>query len=143
MKTKEEQIQVILSGNTFQWASNQINSVKKIDHKKYDDFISVTEQEIEEYVISNGFGDSAVYENDGTEAWSIYDAHDRICIAQENEQWLVLHMGWEERLEISMSLEKGDAIREVIKRLINMAKISLNNRYQNAHSENKESSVCK
>ena len=143
MKTKEEQIQAILSGNTFQWACNQINSVKKMDHKKYDDFISVTEQEIEEYVISNGFGDSVVYENDGTEAWSIYDAHDRICISQENKQWLVFRMGWEGRLEISMFLEKGDAIREVIKRLINLAKISLNNRYQNAHSENKESSVCK
>ena len=138
MKNKKEQIQAILLGNTFQWAYDQINSVQKMENKRYKDFISVLNEEIEEYIISNGFGNSIVYENDGTEAWNDYDAYDRICLYKENEQWLVFHMGWGERLNTSMFIEKGDAIRDVINRLINMAKNSLNNKYQNVRSENKK-----
>lgn len=132
MKSKIEQIQAILSWNTFRWAVNQLQSNETIDEKQYSDFISVTPDEIEDYVKAHGFPDRAV--KVVGKGKGIF-AEDQICIVEVPSGWEVFYMERGQRSEQALLPSFDEAQREVIRRMIETAKIQLNHRYRHAHPE--------
>jgi hypothetical protein len=55
MEAEIDQIKAILSANTFHWAIKQLLPNESIDNRQYSDFISVTAEDIYQYVKTNGF----------------------------------------------------------------------------------------
>jgi hypothetical protein len=53
--TAAEQIQAILNWNTFRWAQSHLPEAKTMDDVRFSDLISVTEDDVYEYVLTNGF----------------------------------------------------------------------------------------
>jgi hypothetical protein len=132
LKSKTEQIQVILTGNTFRWAVNQLQPPEIIDEKRYSDFISVTPDEIEAYVKEHGFPEHSVeviYKGQGV------FAEDKLCIVETPPGWEVFYIERGQRSDESSYLSLEEACREVIQRRIKTAKIELNHRFHNAHPE--------
>lgn len=79
MKSKQEQIEAILSMSTFNWAVKQLSFGKSIDNHRYSDFISVTPDDIENYVKEHGFSKKVVrifFKG------QVVTADDRICIVE-------------------------------------------------------------
>ncbi len=130
MKPTIEQIQAILSGNTFRWAVNQLQPGETIDEKRYSDFISVTPEEIESYVKEQGFPGRAVKVI--SKGQGVF-AEDQICIVEVASGWEVFYTERGQRSEQMLLSSFEEACREVIRRRIETAKIELNHRYRNAH----------
>lgn len=132
MKSKQEQIEVILSMDTFDWAVKQLSIGESIGNHRYTDFISITPEDIENYVKEHGFSEKVVcifFKG------QVVTADDRICIVETPSTWEVFYTERGHRSE-EVSLKSFDeAQQEVIRRLITSAKISLNHRYKNAHPE--------
>ena len=132
MKSKTEQIRAILAGNTFRWAVNQLQPDETINEKRYSDFISVAPDEVEEYVREHGFPQHSVeviYKGQGV------FAEDKLCIVESPPGWDVFYIERGHRSDESSFLSLDEARREVIRRMIETAKIELNHRYRNAHPE--------
>ena len=135
MKTKEEQIKAILSWNTFRWACEQLSDSSEIDQKKYADFISVTAEEICEFVRTNGFDDRAVFVCSTQDRWDNFKSDDHLCICEEKGGWIVFYTERGQRSAEARFSTREQAEAEIVRRLIVSAKVSLNHRYKNAHPD--------
>lgn len=125
----EEQIQAILSSNTWRWAVARLSGDQTLDNYRFRDFISVTEDEVYEFVLAHGFDDRVVLEIERG------DPDGRLCISSEpsDGRWAVFYTerGRRSREVIVPSLP--DARREVVQRLMVDARISLNHGFKLAH----------
>jgi hypothetical protein len=135
MTAKDEQIRAILSYDTWNWAVNQLGPQDSIDEKRFRDFISVTESEVEQYVHEHGFDKRVVFESKDAGAWLRLDADDHICITKNNEMWEVFYTERGKRSQEASFPSWNGAAREVVRRLFEGAKIMLNHRYRLAHPE--------
>jgi rhodanese-related sulfurtransferase len=133
MKPKTEQVEAILSWDTFRWACDQLQDRSDIDQKKYTDFIEITEEEIYQFVHKHGFNSRAVYICTNEDRWDNFKSDDHLCIVQDKDKWLVFYTERGQRSETAVFNDRKQAEIDVIKRLIVSAKISLNCRYINAH----------
>ena len=132
MISKEEQIRAVLSWNTFQWAASLLAPDETMDDKTYRDFITVTPEEMEEYVIHYGFPRGAVCDKT---VGPPFDPEDRICIETIHNQWNVYYFKRGHSSDLTQHSSFEEARREVIDRLMTGAKIALNQRYRHAHPE--------
>jgi hypothetical protein len=132
MKPTEEQIVAILSGNVSEWARSQLGPGQSMDDRRYSDFISVTPEEIEDYVRQKGFPGTYVKEAPLGHS-SVAD--DQLCIVEQPSGWEVYYIERGVKSERSYFTAHLDARREVIGRMVESAKVMLNHRYRHAHPE--------
>lgn len=121
----EEQVRAILGHDVFKWAVKRLPDGLDIDDVRYRDLISVTEEEVVAHVSASGFDRRVVAEG------AVIDDH--ICIVQTGREWLVFYT---ERGKVSEEATFGsrdEARREVVRRLIRLARVMLNHRYWHAH----------
>ena len=131
MRSRQEQIEAILSWNTFVWAREQLPPGKSMDDFRFRDFISVTEDDVYDFVLSNGFSPRVVAERDETRR-----ADNKLCIAPlEDGRWIVYYTERGQRSEEVKVPSQAAARHEVVRRLMDNARINLNHRYRSAHPE--------
>ena len=127
--SRVEQIQAVLSWDTFSWALTHLPESKTIDDVRFSDLISVTEDAIYEYVLAHGFPERAVAEGDAAR-W----ADDRLCLVPlDDGRWTVYYTERGIRSDELQVPSHAAARREVVHRLMKSARISLNHRYRLAH----------
>lgn len=120
-----EQIAAILGPDIFRWAGSLLPDDVGIDDVRHRDLIDVSEDEVMSYVTTNGFNTLVVAED------AVDD--DRICIVQKADGWHVFYTERGSVSEEAMFAERDDARREVVRRLMKLARIMLNHRYWHAH----------
>lgn len=131
MANEDEQIRAILDWNTFRWAQAQLPENKSIDDVRFRDLISVTEDDVYDYVLRNGFPDRTVAEGEGARL-----ADDRLCLAPlEDGRWVVYYTERGTRTDEVTVSSHAEARREVVRRLVRSARIDLNHRYRLAHPD--------
>jgi hypothetical protein len=129
MPSAEEQIQAILDWDTFRWAQSHLPESRTIDDIRFSDLISVTEEDVYEHVLRNGFPDRTVAEGDAAR-W----ADDRLCLVPiEDGRWGVYYTERGVRSDEVTLPSHAAARREVVRRLMRGARIDLNSRYRLAH----------
>ncbi|GIM63595.1 hypothetical protein Pve01_80930 [Planomonospora venezuelensis] len=127
----EDQIQAILGSNIFRWAQSRLPITKTMDDVRFSDFFSVTEDEVYEYVLANGFDGQAVAEGDAASG-----ADDPLCaVPLEDGRWTVYYTERGVRSDEVKVPSHSAARREVVRRLMRSARIDLNHRYRLAHPE--------
>jgi hypothetical protein len=131
MSSEREQIEAILSWDIFRWAVGQLPPTVSIDDVRFRDLISVSEQDVFDYVVEHGFSESLVAERDAARF-----ADDRLCmVPMDDGRWSVYYT---ERGVISDQVtvpSEAAARREIVHRLWTGAKVSLNHRYRLAHPD--------
>lgn len=123
---KDEQIRAILSWDTWRWAVDRLGEGESIDNVRFHDLISVTEDEVYQFVLVHGFNQRAVVERG--------DADDHLCIVPESDgRWAVYYTERGKRSEEVVLSSLADARREVVHRLMQSARTALNHRFKLAH----------
>lgn len=122
----EEQILAILGPDVFKWAVKSLPDGVDIDDVRYRDLISVTEDDLFSHVAAHGFDQRVVAED------SVVD--DCICFVRSANGWRVFYTERGNVSDESMFQSKQEAIREVVRRLMHLARIMLNHRYWHAHN---------
>jgi hypothetical protein len=135
VKPTDEQIRAILSGDTWDWALAQLSAGERIYFKRFRDFIQVNEKDVEQYVAQHGFDARVVFESSEPGAWLRIEAGDHICIANVGRIWEVFYTERGERHSESRFPTREEAVREVVHRLIEGARICLNHRYRLSHPD--------
>ena len=123
--SRGEQIAAILGPDIFRWAIAQLPEGVAIDAVRYRDLIDVSEDELFGFVLEHGFDRRVVSEN------AVDDDH--ICLVRSGDQW---HVFYTERGTVSQEAwfdRRDDAVREIVRRLMRLARIVLNSRYWHAH----------
>lgn len=129
MQGPTEQIQAILSGNAFRWAVDNLPEGTSIDDLRFPDLISVTREEVFEYVVSHGFPETVVAERDAAR-W----ADDRFCIVPlDDGQWSVFYTERGTRSQQVTVESYAAAQRRVVEILFDYARTALNHRWWHAH----------
>jgi hypothetical protein len=132
MRDKEEQIKAILKGDTFHWALDQLVPGESIENKKYSDFVSVSVEDIYDYVMANGFPLNTVEELRKGEAGYYYD---NLRIEEVENGWEVYGIERDRKSVIMLFPSLEEARKETLRRKIVSAKVELNHRYCLAHPE--------
>lgn len=125
-----EQVRAILGDRTFRWACAQLRDDEAIDDFRFRDFINVTEEDIYQFALANGFDQW----DDLRVAGPMLGEGTYIC-GLPGGRWTVFYT---DRGEISQETSVStlaDARREVIRRMMDMARIELNHRFKSAHPE--------
>lgn len=124
----EEQIRAVLSGDVWHWALPQLPPGLSIDDLRFRDFIAITEDDILAHVAAHGFGDGIVVEGG--------DANECHCLVPDGQgRWAVYYSERGARSRETVVDDLDAARREVVHRLMDSARISLNHRYRLAHPE--------
>lgn len=125
-----EQVRAILGQRTFYWACEQLRDGESMDDLMFRDFISVTEEDIYQFVLVHGFNERDVIQITN------FMPSEGTCINElQDGRWMVFYT---ERGKVSQETivsALADARREVIHRMMRSARISLNHRYRYAHPE--------
>lgn len=121
----EDQIRVILGPKIFEWAVESLPEGLAIDDVRFRDLISVTEDDVFSYVVAHGFDARVVAED------AVFD--DRICIVSSAAGWRVFYTERGRVFEESLFPSRQEARREVVSRLMEVARIILNSRYWHSH----------
>ena len=130
MADAEEQIRAILGNDTFRWAQEQVPPGRSMDDTRFRDLISVTEEDVLEFVEREGFDPSVVAEGDAASG-----ADDRICMVPEPDgRWRIYYTERGLRSGERVLPSEADARREIVSDLMRSARISLNHRYRLVHS---------
>ena len=131
MPSPEDQIQAILSWNTFRWALVNLPESATIDDVRFRDLIKVSEDDVHNYALQHGFPESVVAERDAART-----ADDRLCIVPlDDGTWSVYYSERWTRSDPVVVSSLAAARREVVRRLMTGARISLNHRYRLAQPE--------
>jgi hypothetical protein len=102
-----------------------------MDDVRFRDLISVTEDEVYEYVLTNGFPEQVVVEVDAAQG-----ADDRLCsVPLDDGRWVVYYTERGVRSDEVKVPSHEAARREVVRRLMRGARIDLNHRYRLAHPD--------
>lgn len=124
----DEQIRAILSWNTWHWAVRQLGDGETMDNVRFRDLVSVTEDDVYDYVVVHGFNERAVVERG--------DAEDHLCIVPKaNGRWTVYYTERGMRSDEIVLASLAEARREVVHRLMVSARIALNHNFKLAHPE--------
>jgi hypothetical protein len=124
----DQQISAILSWDAWQWAVDHLPEGETIDGVRFRDLISVTEDDVFEFVTTYGFNEGVVVEHD--------DADDHLCIVPAPDgRWSVYYTERGKRSEEVVLPSLAAARREVVHRLMTSARIALNHRFKLAHPE--------
>lgn len=100
-----------------------------IDDVRFDDLISVTEDEVLENVQRRGFDPRVAAERDEAR-W----ADDRICLVPEPDgRWRVHYTEHGLRSDEAVLPSEAHARREIVRRLVSAARTSLDHRYRLVH----------
>jgi hypothetical protein len=132
VRPADEQIVAILSGQTSGWARAQLAPGQSMDDRRYSDFIRVTPDEIEEYVRGKGFPGTYIVE---APLGHTSAADDQVCIVEQPSGWEVYYTERGVKSETATFTTHVEARREVIRRMVELAKVTLNHRYRYAHPE--------
>jgi hypothetical protein len=81
--SKGEQIAAILGPDIFRWAIAHLPEVVAIDDVRYRDLIDVTDDEVFDFVLENGFDCRVVADN------AVDDDH--ICLVRSGDEWRVFY----------------------------------------------------
>lgn len=119
------QITAILGPDVFKWAIGMLPPGVTIDDVRYRDLIDVSEDEVVAHVVAHGFDDRVVAE-DGVE-------DDRICIVQAPAGWAVFYTERGRRSDEALFPRRDEAVRDVVRRQMRLARTMLNHRYWHAH----------
>ena len=131
MPNPQEQIEAILSYDVFRWAHEHLPAGKSIDDIRFPDLISVTEQDVFEYVLVRGFPERVVAERDAAR-W----ADDKLCIVPLSDgRWSVYYTERGRRSDQATLESYAAALRWVINILLNSARTALNHRWWHANPD--------
>ena len=128
VRSRDEQIKAILSWNVFRWATGRLRDGETMDTVRFRDLIDVTEDDVYEFVLVNGFDERAVIERGSA------DNH-RCIVPEADDRWSVDYTERGKKSEEVVVSSIADARREVVHRLMVSARISLNHRFKHAHPE--------
>ena len=129
MRSKTEQIEQILRGNTEPWARSQLAPGEKLEDFQYSDFISVTPDEVVAHVLANGFDPSTVW----TPKDPPSDKDERIVVEPEGAKWTCYYSERGGRSDEQTWDTQADAVRDAVMRLLSAAWSALNVRYWHRH----------
>jgi hypothetical protein len=127
-----EQIDAILGNYPDRWAQAQLKPGETMDDKRYHDLIRVTQDDIYRYVQAHGFPRLTVYEEGSPNA---IQGDDQLWIVRSGDRWEVSYVERGNKNAQSQCDMLEEARREVIRRKMRSARITLNHRYRNAHPE--------
>lgn len=131
MADVEEQIRAILGPDVFRWTLERLPPGRSIDDVRFRDLISVSEDDVLEYVRRNGFDGRVVAERDAARG-----ADDRICMIPEADgRWLVYYIERGLKSDERVLPSEADARRHIVRTLLKSVRISLNHRYRLAHPD--------
>lgn len=131
MSSREEQIRAIIGMRTWKWGLANLPAGKSIDDVRFQDLVSVTEDDVYEYVLEHGFDPSTVAVRDEARR-----ADDRICLVPEVDgRWRVYYTERGQVSDETVLPSEAHARREVVARLMRLARINLNHRYRLAHPD--------
>lgn len=125
---KSEQIAAILGPDIFRWALGRLPPGVSIDDVRHRDLIDVTEEEVLQFAMANGFDPRIVWTDD-----TPGPVDDRLSVVKHRDGWRV---SYAERGVTSQEMtftRHVDACREVVRRQMRLARIVLNSRYWHAH----------
>ncbi len=129
MRTKTEQIEEILRSNTEAWARSQLPLGDTLADHPYQDFISVTPDEVVVHVLANGFDPRTVWTPGNPPA----EKDDRIVVEPKGAQWTCYYTERGGRSDERMFDSREEAVRDAVMRLLAIAWSALNVRYWHRH----------
>ena len=129
MRSKSEQIDAILRGNTEAWARSQLTPGDTLTDHQYTDFVSVTPDEVVAHVLANGFDPHTV--------WTLEDPpsqkDDRLVVEPKGAQWTCYYTERGGRDDERTFDTREEAVRDAVMRLLATAWSALNVRYWHRH----------
>jgi len=129
MRSKTEQIEHILRGETETWAHAQLGMGQTLADRQYSDFISVTPDEVVAHVLARGFDPRAVW----TQKEHPSQRDNRIVIEPMGAKWATYYTERGSRDDERTFDREIDAVRDVVMRLLDSAWTALNVRYWHRH----------
>jgi hypothetical protein len=135
MRTPLEQIKAILSDNLWQWVSEQFQpNYQSMVNRRYEDFISVTPTDVEQYILAHGFDpEGHIFESDDPSFWQTLTAPEGWYLIKNGQTWEVF---WKERLQplgVERFPTREDAVHHLVNEMMSASKASLDNWFRNAH----------
>lgn len=117
--------------DVWHWGLNHLPDGKTFDDIRFRDLITVSENDVFNFVTANGFNERVVAERDAAR-W----ADDQLCIVPEADgRWSVCYSERGKKYDEVVLPSLADARREVVHRMMTSARISLNHAFRLAHPE--------
>jgi len=117
--------------DSWHWGLNHLPAGKTFDDIRFRDLITVSEDDVYDFVIANGFNERMVAEREAAR-----HADDQLCIVPEADgRWSVYYTERGMKHDEVVLPSLADARREVVRRLMTSARISLNATFRLAHPE--------
>ncbi len=130
----EEQIHAILGWNTFRWAVDQLPTGVSIDDVRFVDLVSVTRDDVDQWVEKHGFASTAVRDDR-------YDGVEALYLLPQDNGWVVFYSERGTRNFERYFDSRAGARRWVVDHLYDSARMSLNHRWWHAHPDVRPASI--
>lgn len=131
----EEQIQAILSWNTFRWGVDQLPRGVAMDDIRFVDLISVTRDDVDQWVERHGFTSTPVRDDR-------YDGAEALYLLPQDGGWVVFYSERGQRNFEHHFISQAKARRWVVDHLYDSARTSLNHRWWHAHPNGRPPSIA-
>jgi hypothetical protein len=122
MRNRTEQIEQILRDDTATWATTQLSPGDALSAHQYQDFISVTPDDVVAHVLVNGFDPSTVWTPNDPEIRK----DNRIVVEPKGGRWACYYTERGGRDDERTFDDRAGAVRDAVMRLFDSAWTTLN-----------------